>query len=180
MFNNKQKKRFKIHCWTWISCLTPKIFICFSVVPPGIEPGTQGFSVLCSTNWAMAPLFLLSGCKGMDFFCSSQTFWHFFNRNFKNGPSWACAFCLWEKKQLIYFALCPFLRTFALHFERKRVFSPYLTHCIRIVAQLVAYYVRDVGVGSSSLLFPTSWSDERRVKNLIKHRLFDVTIILHS
>ena len=24
---------------------------CFSVVvPPGIEPGTQGFSVLCSTN----------------------------------------------------------------------------------------------------------------------------------
>ena len=28
---------------------------CFIVVPPGIEPGTQGFSVLCSTNWAMAP-----------------------------------------------------------------------------------------------------------------------------
>ena len=26
-----------------------------NVVPPGIEPGTQGFSVLCSTNWAMAP-----------------------------------------------------------------------------------------------------------------------------
>ena len=24
-------------------------------MPPGIEPGTQGFSVLCSTNWAMAP-----------------------------------------------------------------------------------------------------------------------------
>ena len=22
----------------------------FQVVPPGIEPGTQGFSVLCSTN----------------------------------------------------------------------------------------------------------------------------------
>jgi len=22
----------------------------FFVVPPGIEPGTQGFSVLCSTN----------------------------------------------------------------------------------------------------------------------------------
>ena len=29
----------------------------FFVVPPGIEPGTQGFSVLCSTNWAMAPFF---------------------------------------------------------------------------------------------------------------------------
>ena len=37
------------------------------VVPPGIEPGTQGFSVLCSTNWAMAPrgvhLLLICGCK---------------------------------------------------------------------------------------------------------------------
>ena len=28
------------------------------VVPPGIEPGTQGFSVLCSTNWAKVPLYL--------------------------------------------------------------------------------------------------------------------------
>ena len=28
----------------------------------------------------MAPLFVLSGCKGMDFFCSDQTFWHFFNK----------------------------------------------------------------------------------------------------
>ena len=27
----------------------------FRVVSPGIEPGTQGFSVLCSTNWAMTP-----------------------------------------------------------------------------------------------------------------------------
>ena len=28
-----------------------KQFYCgFVVVPPGIEPGTQGFSVLCSTN----------------------------------------------------------------------------------------------------------------------------------
>jgi hypothetical protein len=27
------------------------ILFCFlKVVPPGIEPGTQGFSVLCSTN----------------------------------------------------------------------------------------------------------------------------------
>ena len=31
----------------------------------------------------------------------------------------------------------------------------YLCNRIRKVAQLVAYYVRDVGVGSSSLLFPT-------------------------
>ena len=28
------------------------------MVPPGIEPGTQGFSVLCSTNWAKVPLYL--------------------------------------------------------------------------------------------------------------------------
>ena len=25
------------------------------VAGPGIEPGTQGFSVLCSTNWATQP-----------------------------------------------------------------------------------------------------------------------------
>ena len=34
-----------------------------SVVPTGIEPVTQGFSVLCSTNWAMAPSLLFNGCK---------------------------------------------------------------------------------------------------------------------
>jgi len=26
------------------------LFCFLKVVPPGIEPGTQGFSVLCSTN----------------------------------------------------------------------------------------------------------------------------------
>ena len=26
------------------------VTLSFPVVPPGIEPGTQGFSVLCSTN----------------------------------------------------------------------------------------------------------------------------------
>ena len=26
------------------------LLLFFKVVPPGIEPGTQGFSVLCSTN----------------------------------------------------------------------------------------------------------------------------------
>ena len=32
-------------------CPRAKPFLCLSdVVPPGIEPGTQGFSVLCSTN----------------------------------------------------------------------------------------------------------------------------------
>ena len=38
------------------------VLLFFVVVPPGIEPGTQGFSVLCSTNWAMAP-FAVCECK---------------------------------------------------------------------------------------------------------------------
>lgn len=29
---------------------TPNEVACFFVVPPGIEPGTHGFSVRCSTN----------------------------------------------------------------------------------------------------------------------------------
>jgi hypothetical protein len=35
-----------------IACISADfmIFNRFFVVPPGIEPGTQGFSVLCSTN----------------------------------------------------------------------------------------------------------------------------------
>ena len=37
----------------------------FEVVPPRIELGTQGFSVLCSTNWAMAP-FPFWDCKGRN------------------------------------------------------------------------------------------------------------------
>ena len=37
----------------------------FRVVPPRIELGTQGFSVLCSTNWAMAP-FPFWDCKGRN------------------------------------------------------------------------------------------------------------------
>ena len=44
------------------------------VVPPGIEPGTQGFSVLGSTNWAMAPLLLFCECKGSANFWIHQIF----------------------------------------------------------------------------------------------------------
>ena len=38
----------------WNDCISAGfiIFRFLKVVPPGIEPGTQGFSVLCSTNWA--------------------------------------------------------------------------------------------------------------------------------
>ena len=39
------------------------VLLFFAVVPPGIEPGTQGFSVLCSTNWAMAPALYASCLK---------------------------------------------------------------------------------------------------------------------
>ena len=54
-------------------------FCLLRVVPPGIEPGTQGFSVLCSTNWAMAPSLLLDcGCKDMPFLLIIQIFEHFF------------------------------------------------------------------------------------------------------
>ena len=54
------------------------IFRFVKVVPPGIEPGTQGFSVLCSTNWAMAPsLLLVCGCKDRRFLWFSQVFSHF-------------------------------------------------------------------------------------------------------
>ena len=39
----------------------------FEVVPPGIEPGTQGFSVLCYTNGAMTP-FLFAVAKVVKVF----------------------------------------------------------------------------------------------------------------
>ena len=42
------------------------------VVPPGIEPGTQGFSVLCSTNWAMAPSCLLHHTIGVTALSSAK------------------------------------------------------------------------------------------------------------
>ena len=52
-----------------------------SVVPPGIEPGTQGFSVLCSTNWAMAPAFLITGAKIEGFFKLTKYMSTFFQKN---------------------------------------------------------------------------------------------------
>ena len=58
------------------------------VVPPGIEPGTQGFSVLCSTNWAMAPLFLVCGCKGRQSFWNCKHFRNFFIKSVKMVQKW--------------------------------------------------------------------------------------------
>ena len=47
------------------------------VVPPGIEPGTQGFSVLCSTNWAMAPISFCE-CKFTSYFDTGKAAGCFF------------------------------------------------------------------------------------------------------
>ena len=65
----------------------------FSVVPTGIEPVTQGFSVLCSTNWAMAPFWGLGSrfpflrCKVRNFLWTDQIFqWLFYNLFF--GVIW--------------------------------------------------------------------------------------------
>ena len=57
------------------------------VVPPGIEPGTQGFSVLCSTNWAMAPTCFCNRCfsfavaKVRKVFNLTNVFPFFFKKN---------------------------------------------------------------------------------------------------
>ena len=48
-----EKNKYLLQFWK-INCQKPKnpnnLFGFLVVVPPGIEPGTQGFSVLCSTN----------------------------------------------------------------------------------------------------------------------------------
>ena len=54
MWQLNQKKRVS----EFIKSRDSKTYRLFFVVSPGIEPGTQGFSVLCSTNWAMTPTFL--------------------------------------------------------------------------------------------------------------------------
>ena len=37
------------------------------VVPPGIEPGTQGFSVLCSSSASESSLTLTFGCNQLSY-----------------------------------------------------------------------------------------------------------------
>ena len=51
------------------------------VAGPGIEPGTQGFSVLCSTDWAIPPHFFMSFnidqfWQIASFFCNFFNFFH--------------------------------------------------------------------------------------------------------
>ncbi len=68
----ESKTKFKKDCFLpqnvtkMINSKIPNYFIykwlgMFFVVPPGFEPGTHGFSVHCSTNWAKVPCF--RGCK---------------------------------------------------------------------------------------------------------------------
>ena len=52
------------------SCIAATLLF---VVPAGIEPGTQGFSVLCSTNGAMAPCYF-ADAKVVIIFVSAKCF----------------------------------------------------------------------------------------------------------
>ena len=54
MRSESKKRTLELSLIQGFSCVK-SIYVLSLVVPPGIEPGTQGFSVLCSTNWAMAP-----------------------------------------------------------------------------------------------------------------------------
>ena len=49
-----------------------------NVVPPGIEPGTHGFSVRCSTNWAMVPRLMVLQMYE-TFFNPKAFFWKIFS-----------------------------------------------------------------------------------------------------
>ena len=97
-------------------CPRAKPFLCLSdVVPPGIEPGTQGFSVLCSTNWAMAPLFF-AGTKVEQRFRSCKYFsiifciprsgesWNGITRYIRGLP-W-----LFTVRPILPYCLCVFLQ----------------------------------------------------------------------
>ena len=111
------------------------MILCFvKVVPTGIEPVTQGFSVLCSTNWAMAPWFCV--CKDRSKTWISKIIGA---KKRKNNFLWKKTVFLLQVLKL-YLPLQP-------QTTNKR--------CNRNVAQLVAHYVRDVGVGRSSRLIPT-------------------------
>jgi len=43
------------------------LLLFFKVVPPGIEPGTQGFSVLCSSSASESSLTLTFGCNQLSY-----------------------------------------------------------------------------------------------------------------
>ena len=103
LFRDKGDIKTKKESLKWVTL--------FLVVPPGIEPGTQGFSVLCSTIWAMAPTvkeawFLLSECKGSTIISFCQIFRQLFSNNFFSVIFLLKHYCMSKKT-------C----TFALAFE---------------------------------------------------------------
>ena len=81
MRSESKKRTLELSLIQGFSCVK-SIYVLSLVVPPGIEPGTQGFSVLCSTNWAMAPLFLVCGCKGRHIFWFYKFFANFLWNSF--------------------------------------------------------------------------------------------------
>ena len=54
-----------------VTCSVTTFREIFKVVPPGIEPGTQGFSVLCSTTMYLSK----SYCFNNLFLSMVKTFW---------------------------------------------------------------------------------------------------------
>ena len=55
---NRFRTGFGSFCCTKKAPFSKSAFCIYHfVVPPGIEPGTHGFSVRCSTNWAKVPDF---------------------------------------------------------------------------------------------------------------------------
>ena len=79
------------------------------------------------------------------------------------APSWRIHFANAGAKVDVFWVKKKFFPVFLLLFQKNAVILPrkYEKQCIcfRKVAQLVAHYVRDVGVGRSSRLFPTTQAD---------------------
>ena len=63
------------------------------VARAGIEPATQGFSVLCSTDWATEPLFLMAVPTGLEPAISSVTDWHV--NHYTMEPFYGCGGRTW-------------------------------------------------------------------------------------
>ena len=102
------------------------------MVPPGIEPGTQGFSVLCSTDWAMAPTFFRFANAKIEVFLQLQnnhdkklvaklnllgSMW-----NSVGNQNWDC-FMNFGWRTHFRFSLLSFLPHYTLSFIHSQLFS---------------------------------------------------------
>ena len=107
----------------------------------------------------MLAICLLTGCKSNKMQHNDQTFFLF------------CCHCGGNAAvkyhgcgSLCLYIFCPLQKKVGkvARFSKKcRTFALALKKSIRDVAQLVAHYVRDVGVGRSSRLIPTKISENR-------------------